>query len=84
MLVAEEISDYYSLGSVLEVKFERVEMFKDEYRDPILINMKVLTTWRKEETRKPITWQTLLAALRDIRLTKLADDIVRELQPKPK
>ena len=81
LLVAPEVSDYYSLGTMLDLKFRRVEMFDQQLRGKaILINMKILTTWVKERTREPVTWKTLISALQDICMTKLADDIFDKLQ----
>ena len=81
MLVATEVSDYYTLGTMLNLKMRHVDMFKEEHKgNVIMINMRILTKWIEAETRKPTTWQTLIAALRDIPLPKLADDILRKLQ----
>ena len=80
MLVAPEITNYHMLGSMLGVKFKRVEMFKKEQGgDTILINMKILTTWIEEETKLPTTWLTLIKALHDMSMEKLVGDIIEKL-----
>ena len=81
MLVAKEISGYHDLGTMLGLKFRQVEMFKKEQGgDTVLINMKILTTWIEEETRRPTTWLTLIRALHDMDMKKLAHDITEKLE----
>ena len=83
MLVVPEINDYHALGSMLGLKFKRVEMFKKEQGgDTVLINMKILTTWIEEETLLPTTWLTLIQALHDMNMEKLAHNITNKLQQK--
>ena len=81
MLVAPKVDDYHTLGIMLGLDFNRMEMFKEELgRKTILINMKILTTWIGEETQLPTTWLTLIQALRDMDMEKLADNITNELE----
>ena len=81
MLVAPKVDDYHTLGTMLGLDFNRVEMFKEELgRKTVLINMKILTTWIGEETRLPTTWLTLLQALREMDMEKLAHDITEKLR----
>ena len=83
--MATEVGDYHALGTMLGLKFKRVEMFKKEQGgDKFLINMKILTTWMEEETVRPTTWLTLIQALRDMDMTKLAQDITDKLKQKTK
>ena len=82
-LVATEVNDYHKLGIMLGLKFNQVEMFKKEQGgDTVLINMKILTTWMEEETVRPTTWLTLIQALREMDMTKLAQDITDKLEAK--
>ena len=82
-LVATEVANYHKLGIMLGLKFNRVEMFKKEQGgDTVLINMKILTTWMEEETVRPTTWLTLIQALCDMDMTKLAQDITVKLEAK--
>ena len=82
-LVATEVANYHKLGIMLDLKFNRVEMFKKEQGgDTVLINMKILTTWMEEEAVRPTTWLTLIQALRDMDMTKLAQDITNKLEAK--
>ena len=39
------------------------------------INHQIFTLWLQGKGRQPVTWGTLVAALQDIRLEKLAKDI---------
>ena len=81
MLVAPKVDDYHTLGIMLGLEFNRVEMLKEELgRKTVLINMKILTTWIGEQTRLPTTWLTLMQALRDVDMEKLADDITEKLR----
>ena len=81
MLVAPMIDDYHTLGIMLGLDFNRVEMFKEEHgRKAVLINMKILTTWIQEKTKLPTTWLTLIQALRDMDMNKLAGNITNKLE----
>ena len=85
MLVAKEISGYHDLGTMLGLKFRQVEMFKKEQGgDMVLINMKILTTWIAEETKMPTTWLTLVQALHDMGMKKLAHNIIEKLEQRLK
>ena len=81
MLVAPKVNDYHTLGIMLGLDFKRVETFKKEHGGKtVLINMEILTTWIGEETRLPTTWLTLIQALRDMDMEKLAHDITEKLR----
>ena len=84
LLVAPKVNDYHALGVMLDLGFNRVEMFKKEQGgDTVLINMKILTTWIEEETLPPTTWLTLIQALHDMNMEKLANDITNKLEQRP-
>ena len=81
MLVATKVDDYHGLGCMLDLDFTRIEMFEKERKgDAVLINMKILTVWLKEETRMPTTWLTLIGALRDMDMMSLAHDLTEKLE----
>ena len=80
MLVAEKITDSQNLGIMLGIKCCQIEMFSSEEKRIVLVNMKILTTWIKSETKMPTTWCTLLQVLRDMEEKKLARDITNELE----
>ena len=81
--MATKVCDYHALGTMLGLKFKRVEMFKKEQGgDTVLINMKILTTWMEEETARPTTWLTLIQALHDMDMAKLAQEITDKLEAK--
>ena len=84
-LVAKEVGDYHALGISLGLEFNQIEMMDNEYRGrTAVINMKILTTWMQKETKKPITWHTLLQALCSIDRTKLAHSIIDKLEQRQK
>ena len=80
MLVAGKISDSHGLGTMLGMDYSQIEMFISDEKKIMSVNMKILTTWIKSETKLPTTWHTLLQALRDIEEKKLAKDITKELK----
>ena len=80
ILVTEKITDSQNLGIMLGIDSCQIEIFTKDIRDAVLVNMKILTTWIKSETKKPTTWSTLLQALRDMKEKKLARDITNELE----
>ena len=48
MLVAAKVEDYYGLGCMLDLDFDKLEMFKNELGGKaVLINMKTLNEWIK-------------------------------------
>ncbi len=57
------------IGSVVEAL---VLQHRD---DSMAINMAILRKWMEGVGRQPVTWQTLVEALRDSELNTLADDI---------
>ena len=81
LLVAKEVCDYHGLGAMLGLKFNQVEMIEKEKRgETTVINMKILTTWMQRETKKPISWRTLIQALGNMDMTKLAHDVIDQLK----
>ena len=83
MLVAPKVNDYHDLGIMLGLDYKRVKMFENERRgNTVLINMEILTTWISEETEMPTTWHTLIQALCDMDMKKLAHDISKKLEQK--
>ena len=79
-LVAKKITDSQHLGLMLGMDCCQVEIFKNDERKTVLVNMKILTTWINSETKIPTTWRTLLQALVDMEEKKLARDITNELE----
>lgn len=79
-LVAEKINDSHGLGGMLNLEFSQIEMFASEKRDTVWINMKILTTWVRSETKLPTTWRTLIEALKDIKENRLARKITEKLE----
>ena len=80
LLVAEKVADSHGLGTMLNMEHSQIEKFVSEERKTVLVNMKILTTWKESGTKRPTTWRTLLKALRDIQRNKLAGDITKELE----
>ena len=83
MLVAEKVCKYHALGAMLGLEFYQVEMMEEEKRGKTaMINMKILTTWMQKETKKPISWRTLIQALGNMDMTQLAHDVIDQLKQK--
>ena len=80
MLVAEKVTDFQSLGMMLDMDCCQIEIFTKDERRTVLLNMKILTTWISSETKAPTTWHTLLQALVEMEEKKLARDITNELE----
>ena len=80
VLVAEKISNSLKLGLKLGMDCCQIEIFTNDERKTVLVNMKILTTWISSETKMPTTWSTLLQALRDMEEKKLARDITNEVE----
>ncbi len=57
------------IGSVVEA------LVLQHREDSMAINMAILRKWMEGVGRQPVTWQTLVEALRDSELNTLADDI---------
>lgn len=51
------------------------------HNNPKRINTEVLQRWRKGEGRRPVSWGTLIACLKDTEHSVLADDIQHTLSP---
>ena len=45
------------------------------------INIRVFNTWLSGKGRKPVSWDTLVTVLQDIKLNKLAKDIKKTKLP---
>ena len=80
MLVAKKVTDSQNLGIMLDMDCCQIEIFTNDERRTVLVNMKILTTWISSETKMPTTWRTLLQALVDMEEKKLARDITNELE----
>ena len=81
MLVTTEVTDYHTLGMLLGLKFSQIEIFGNEKRgNTVLINMKILITWITQETKSPTTWLTLIQALCEMDMKKLASNIIEKLE----
>ena len=83
MDLAEEIgADYEKFGTLLlddkkGNKVKNIEVF--ERGDPVEIAVEILKKWLQGKGRKPVTWQTLVKCLRDVRMNVLADNIQSSL-----
>ena len=81
--VAEKIgTNYKHFGTQLlndndGSKVNNIEMSKRP--DPVGITAEILEQWLQGRGRMPVTWQTLIKCLRDIKMIVLADDIESSL-----
>lgn len=58
-------------------KVNNIEMSKRG--DPVGITAEILEQWLQGRGRMPVTWQTLIKCLRDMKMIVLADDIESSL-----
>ena len=79
-LVAVKITDSQNLGLMLDMDCCQIEIFTNDIKKTVLVNMKILTTWISSETKMPTKWSTLLEELREIGEKKLARDVTNELK----
>ena len=77
--MADRVSDYHGLGTMLKLTSVQLSNIEEENRKVVRRCMEVLNTWISEKTRKPTTWWTLITALREMKLIKLARKIDREI-----
>ena len=71
-LVASEVTDPDKLGAMLKLNRAKIKMIKKKESDPADVNREILDTWKEEETRTPTTWRTLIKALEEMNMMKLA------------
>ena len=79
LLVANEMNDSYGLGTMLRLNFVQLSNIEGQHPEMVRRCMEVLSTWIKEETRTPVTWRTLIAALWEIEENKVAGKIYHEI-----
>ena len=77
--MADRMSDFHGLGIMLELSSVQLSNIEGQHPEMVRRHMEVLNTWIKEETRKPVTWWTLITALRELKLNKLAGKVYREI-----
>ena len=79
LLVADQMSKFKGLGATLGLSL--VQLRNIEGRHPEMVDrcMEVLHTWVEQETRKPVTWRTLITALREAKENKVASKVYREI-----
>ena len=80
LLVANEMDDSYGLGIMLGLTPVQLSNIERQHPEMVRRCMEVLNTWIKEETRTPVTWQTLITALRKMKKSKLAETLVTALR----
>ena len=77
--IPEQIStNYKSFGTVLLSDHTGAVVdgiAHKNLKNPTQINFELLQKWRNGEGRKPASWRTLIACLRDTGHSVLADDI---------
>ena len=81
--IAEKIgTNYEHFGTLLlndidGSKINNIEKLK--HGDPVGITAEILEQWLQGKGRLPVTWQTLIKCLRDMKMTVLADYIESSL-----
>lgn len=78
-LVADRIHNYHGLGTVLGLSPEQLKNIEAENSQVVRRCTEVLDSWVHQESRVPVTWQTLITALREINEIKIAKKIAREI-----
>ena len=77
--IPREISTQYFQFGVLLLEDKtgaQLQNISHKHReDPEQINMDILQQWIDGKGKTPVTWQTLIQVLRDVKLITLADDI---------
>ena len=76
--VATKVGSPDSLGTMLKLDGVDIDMIKGEEKRTVIMNKRILGLWMENETRQPITWRTLIKALRDMKMNRLA----RQLEEK--
>ena len=72
ILVVPEVTDPDKLGTMLDLNKPKIKMIKKKESDLSDMNREILDTWKEEETRTPTTWRTLIQALEEMNMMKLA------------
>ena len=80
-LIATKVADSNGLGIMLNLETTQISMIKDSEKGPIDVNRKILATWKEEETRKPVSWRTLIEAIKEIKLNRLAGQLTEKFGP---
>ena len=80
-LVATKVPDSNGLGIMLNLETTQIDMIKDSEKGSVNVNRKILATWKDEETRKPISWRTLIEALKEMKKIKLAGQLMEKFGP---
>ena len=79
LFVADQMSDYHGLGIVLGLSANQLRHIEGQHPEVVRRCIEVLSTWVEQETKKPVTWRTLITALRELKQNKLAGKLNREL-----
>ena len=79
-IVAREMSDFHGLGTMLQVEPVELSSIEENHsKDAIRRCMEVLNRWVQQETRKPVTWRTLITVLIELKERKLARKLEQEI-----
>ena len=81
-IAAQIGTDYELFGTFLlddknGHKVKNIE--RTEHGDSMRITLEILRQWLQGKSSNPVTWQTLIACLRDTHLNAIADTIERTL-----
>ena len=75
-------TDYEKFGTLLleDKKGNIVDsIVKSKHCVPVDITVEILRQWLQGKGKEPVTWQTLVKCLRDMRMNVLADNIESSL-----
>ena len=74
--------EYEKFGTLLledEMGNKVNSIVKSKHYIPVDITVEILKQWLQGKGRKPVTWQTLVKCLRDMKMHVLADNIENSL-----
>ena len=69
LFVANRMNDSYGLGTMLGLNSVQLSNIEGQHPEMVRRCMEVLNTctWIKQGTRTPVTWRTLITALREMK-----------------
>ena len=76
--LAEKIPDYWDFGVLLldDHSGDQIAAIeKEQGKSTLDINRQIMRLWVQGKGRQPVTWNTLVTVLQDIKLVALAKDI---------
>jgi len=83
-LISTVQTNFAALGLTLNLHYSIIESIEQRNYSQEISCTKILSHWLKGNGRTPVTWKTLLEALRDCAFMQLAEDLEKALIMKDK